>query len=230
MKDLFINKGVPLALAVQADKNFVRLCVELALRKNNEHVGSGRGGNNFQLLVLMHLDHYLVADATHKVSYQEDRILWGAHWLAHARMLDIRIAVDDLNPNIKEWHKYEALMFEALSSAPNLREAFREHAENFPYLMDALMGKETDEPVKLTPVEMLVQAFIVCQELAHDLDKQQFSYASICDAANILSKFSPEIILFSVRKYIGIERLVVHDLDEHPAFSKVIKQINDIVL
>lgn len=210
-------------LVRSAMKKFTALIVELGVRENNEHVGSGLGGNNFQLLTLSHLNHHLKTGGF-KITINDD-IWWSANWLAHASMVEIRQALDAVFPSIKERHKYVSVLVRSMLKRPNdLRQTFLENKEHFPRLQSLLDNKAYYFDKNLSFLEQLVVASIMCQDLAMDLDKGDLSKVS--SIGSTLSYFPPEIILLSVRMYINIERLVKHNLDEHPVFTHLLTRVN----
>lgn len=75
-------------LEKSAKYQFHALTIELGVRKNNEWIGSGLGGNNFQLLVLMGMKHVLSNRQETTVRYlpKENMLIWGAHWLQQTPM------------------------------------------------------------------------------------------------------------------------------------------------
>lgn len=64
----------------------------------------------------------------------------------------------------------------------------------------------------------------LCQKLARELDNGDESNVQV--TAFALIGFPMEVILMAVRKHIQIERLVRHNLDEHPDFGNILSKIN----
>jgi hypothetical protein len=212
-----------------AKEKFWQLTTELGLRETNYHVGSGLGGNNFQLVTLMNLQHELSSDDI-TIEVKSDRIVWGAKWLAKAARKTVRFELDAKFPTILEKHKYLTLALQILADNPDsLREGFAKHKEHFPKLMRALNDKSFVFDPSMSGLEKLVMAYIVCQDLAVELDRGAGTFTKVSAAAAVLIQFPPEIILLSVRRYIQIERLVRHNLDEHPDFLKVLNNVTRIV-
>lgn len=214
------------AMVKSAQRSFSRLLVELGVRKNNEHIGSGLGGNNFQLLCLFGMVQELSPHTgmTIKFSSTENTMYWGAEWLCRASKVDLRKELDKIFDSIKEGHKYWALVMEALSASGDLRSTLTQYQDQFPELMACLSGKVYKFQSWLGPLSQLILAYVMCQELAADLDRNDTSRVNMIGSA--LYDFPAEIILLSVRKYIQIDRLVRHDLDEHPIFNKVLMKVN----
>lgn len=226
MKFSQISDKVSSNLAEDAKKTLTRLSVELGLRKDNYHVGCGIGGNNFQLLVLMGLEHRL-SSRTHRTIFfdaEKNQIVWGALWLSITPMKLIRKKLDHKFQSITEASKYNALVMESLSNSHKMRGVLEEHKSQFPQLTSALSGKIFKFDERLSNLEQLILAFVMCQELAHDLDSGDRSWIQSIGSA--LTDFPPDVILLSVRRYIGIDRLVRHDLDEDPIFEKCLRRVN----
>jgi hypothetical protein len=224
MNFTYIDPSIRQERVVAAARNFQKIIVELGVRETNKHVGSGLGGNNFQLLTLMNLKHSLVKKTT--IQAEGNSLRWGAKFLQETSLANIRHHLDDKFLSILERNKYLALPLQIMADYPEqLRQGFVKYQEHFPQLTKALQGRNFTFDPDLSLWEMLVIAYVLCQDLAKDLDAGITNY--ITSVAIALDAFSPEIVLLSVRKYIGIERLVHHNLDEHVYFSRVI--VNKIV-
>jgi hypothetical protein len=72
--------------------------------------------------------------------------------------------------------------------------------------------------------DALVDACKACADLASDLDKG--NETKIGATASVLKNHNLETILVSVRTQIQIDRLVRHNLDEHPEFGKLLSNVN----
>jgi hypothetical protein len=229
MKFSYLDDKLGVNLAVDAKKKFDSLFLELGVREDNCHVGSGLGGNNFQLLVLMSLEHKLLGiDKKHMdISVNKNSICWSAEWLKKTTMGNIRRTLDKSFDSIVEHHKYLALALEDLSRIHDLRISLEKHKDQFPEVVKCLESKSFHLSPKLTVVDQLIIANILCQELATDLDKGDNSRIQIVGSA--LNQFPVEVILMSIRRYIQIERLVKYNLDEDPIFSKCIDRVNRLV-
>lgn len=210
-----------------ARARFDWLLTELGIRDTNEHVGTGLGGNNFQLLVLMCFEHRLVHDKKITIQVEKDHIKWGAPWLTDTKKKEIRWYLNEIFPAIKEKKKYLAVAMEALSGSGMLRDKIIQHSEQFPRLVRALEGKTYRFQRGLSGIDQLILAFVMCQELSDHLDQDDTSLVQPIGAA--LADFPMEVILLSVRRFVGIERLVKWNLDEDPVFGKMLTRINRVV-
>lgn len=212
--------------AKDAIQRFNSIITELGVRTDNEHVGSGLGGNNFQLLVLLNLKHTLVKrDITIKTT--DSGVAWNAEWLAKTPLKDIRKELDKAFVDIKEQHKYLAIALESLAYSNNMRAVVLQHRTDFPELVNALEGK-TYTLAKLSCLEQMILACVLCQDLSYRLDRGDSSTVQAIGSA--LYDFPTEMILLSIRRYVQIERLIRYNLDEDPVFWKTLKKVNDIVL
>lgn len=226
-----ISGEITYADGVKTKRQFDRTLIDLGVRKNNEHVGSGMGGDNFQLLVLMSLKHSLACNhqqSSPLVFVSSNKIIsWNSSWLKGSSLKTIREELNILFPNISEEYKYLGMMCEALGANSSLRTCVQQYQEHFPNLAGSLEGKYFYNSTKLSNIEQLIQAYVMCQELAYHLDRGDTSL--IQPMGGHLSQFPPEIILMSVRKFIQIERLVRHNLDEDPVFGPILNRINSLV-
>lgn len=210
-----------------AKARFDWLLTELGVRDTNEHVGTGLGGNNFQLLVLMCFEHRLVDDKKTTIQVEKNHINWGAKWFTDTKKKEIRWHLDEIFPAIKEKKKYLAVAMEALSGSGMLRDKVIQHSEQFPRLVKVLEGKTYRFPRGLSGIDQLILAFCMCQELSDHLDREDLSLVQPIGEA--LSEFPLEVILLSVRRFVGIERLVKWNLDEDPIFGKMLTKVNKVV-
>lgn len=225
----YIDKRLNHSTVKACQAKFDWLAVELGVRKENQYIGSGLGGNNFQLMVLMDMNHSLSSRplTSLKFSTTNGSLVWGANWLRYFTRTQIRHKLDAVFPTIVESFKYKALALEALAESNNLRSTLAVYKDQFPQLTACLAGKLYRFDANLSNVERLIQAFVMCQELAVDLDNNNLSRVQTIGAA--LYEFPSETILLSVRRYIGISRLVKHNLDEDHIFEKCLTKVNKLV-
>ena len=224
-----IDKRLNHSTVKACQSKFDWLAVELGVRKENQYCGSGLGGNNFQLMALMDMNHSLSSRPmiSLKFSTTNGSLVWGSNWLQYFTRAQIRHKLDEVFPTIVESFKYKALALEALAESNNLRSTLNVHKDQFPQLTACLAGKLYLFDANLSNVERLIQAFVMCQELAVDLDNNDLSRVQTIGAA--LYEFPSETILLSVRRYIGISRLVKHNLDEDPIFNKCLRKVTKLV-
>lgn len=210
-----------------AKEKFAWLTTELGVREDNGHVGTGLGGNNFQLMVLMGFDQHLVDDNKIDIEVHKDHLAWGAKWFLDAKKKDIRHQLDKVFPAIKEKKKYLAVALEALSHTANLREEVIKYSEHFPRLIKAIEGRSFKFNGGLTNIDQLLLAFVMCQELSAHLDRDDMSLVQ--PIAEAMTEFPLEVILLSVRRFVGIERMVKFNLDEDRIFGKMLTRVNRAV-
>lgn len=130
MKFSKIVSSVPFEARQRAQLRFTQLLSELATRKNNEFIGSGLGGNNFQLLVLMTLSHTLGHGTG--ISVKPDGIVWGENLLTTGTLKQIRYVLDAEFPNIREKHKYIAFLMDSLTKSEDFMTHYEENKDHFP--------------------------------------------------------------------------------------------------
>jgi len=205
-------------------EQFQRLTLELGIRKNNEHVGSGLGGNNFQLLVLMGLQHRLVRSRHIQIRITDQDITWGSEYLLQS-MSKIRRKLDETFPAIQQKHKVMAAAIEGMLRHPgSYYGSIMEHKESFPGLMSYLAGGEYRHDPSMPLHEQLLMAMVITANLATQLDRGDLSRMGASGRA--MSNFCGEIILLSVRMNIQIDRLVQHNMDEDRVWYSILMKIN----
>lgn len=181
-----------------ARQRWQSLTLELGVREDNEHVGSGLGGNNAQLLTLLTYRHRLTNTNKMTIDPVDGWVRWGEGWLMGNGKKVLRQELDTILPVPKTATVDEVQCGKWFSLGPQLNN-----------------------------LHTLLFACKMCSDLASELDKGIESNVKPVGLA--LRSFPPEMILFSVRRYIQIERLVRHNLDEHPAWSKTLSNINKAV-
>jgi hypothetical protein len=228
------NKQVKLA-----QERFTWLMVELGLREDNYHCGTGLGGNNFQLLTLMSFQHSLEKSLgkdyggvhCYYGAGADPYIDWEADWLINTPKKDIRAKLDEVFSTIKEEHKYLAVALADLAKSNSMRDTVMKYPDQFPKLIAAL-GQPYHFVSDQLPLDQLIIACVMCQELSAHLDsstKLLSDKSFIQSIGSTLYDFPAEIILFAVRKYVAIDRLVRHNLDEDPVFGKTLDKVNKLV-
>ncbi len=176
-----------------AQGRFQSITLELGCREDNEHVGSGLGGNPSQLMALMTFSHELV-DSNLTIEIDRGLMRWGSDFLLQSRRRDIRHELDIKLP-IAKYTQLDPRTDPRFSLGPNIAQ-----------------------------VHLLMFANKLCADLASELDRGDETNVTAVGMA--LVGFPMEIILMSVRRYIQIERLVKFNLDEHPAWEKVLSRVN----
>lgn len=205
-------------------ENFHGLTLELGVRKDNEWVGSGLGGNNFQLLVLMGLQHRLIRSKNVQISITNQGITWGSEFLLQPRNL-LRKKLDEIFPAIQAKYKVMASAIEGMLRHPgSYYGSMIEHKGSFPGLMSYLDGQEYHHDISMPLHEQLLIAMVITTNLATQLDHRDLSGVSA--AGRAMNNFCEEIILLSVRMNIQIDRLVYFNMDENPEWDPIFSRIN----
>lgn len=70
------------------------VALELGVREDNIHVGTGRGGNKAQLIAFMSLRHELINESGLSIRVDKGLMEWGIEWFLTANKVDIRKALD----------------------------------------------------------------------------------------------------------------------------------------
>ena len=198
MKFDTIDKSISPASQADAQKKLQWLSLELGVREDNQHVGTGLGGNNGQLVALMSFHHELIKDDTLTMEPERGLMRWGSSWFGQASRKAVRYEVDAKVPIAKYTPLDQVINDPRYSLGPNI-----------------------------SSWNVMFYAENICKKLADELDRGDES--NVQATAFALIGFPMETILMSVRKHIQIERLVRHNLDEHPDFEKVLRTINKTV-
>jgi len=203
--------------------------IDLALRENNHFCGTGLGGNNFQLLVLSSLENvcsplyngvFILTDP--KCPF-ESKVCWGAQFLLESSPTIIREKLDLAFENLsRSLTNYATAM---VTSLEVLKNSFSDH-KGIKYNDIPVYSKEYAEN---TPYNKIFLDAIFCvAKLADDIDNGlTYNYYTI---GNFLSKIPLDMVLLTFRKVLLLDRIVRASIDEHPAFSKLINDINKIIL
>src|SRR6185295_5616012 len=141
MQFTHIDMCVDSSFIKPASLKFKKLLVELAIRDQNYHVGTGLGGNNFQLLTLMNMSHTLSSDTSILIYIHGDNeVRWNAHWMTTASMMEIRKVLDKSFNQIVEHKKYLTLAISAALKSSDLRGDLKQYSDHFPNLHAILNG------------------------------------------------------------------------------------------
>ena len=211
---------------VQVGKEKIEwLLTELALRDNNHHIGTGKGGNNFQLLNLMNLKHTLVLRNI-DIHITDTHISWGVPWVINANKTAIRNKLNEVFHQITEKNKAVSIAIKAMLDR-GVRCAILEYQDQFPELYKTLSKDTYTHNPNLSSLEKMLAACALCQELSVQLDNGDTSTIQATGA--ILIDFPTDILLYSIRRHVQIERLVKFNLDEDKVFRKVLDKVTKVV-
>jgi len=229
MKFDVIDQGVDSSLLDNINTRFHSLMLELGTRKDNYHIGSGRGGNPFQLLVMLDMKHHL--SSSHNRTIYADlhsrQMVWGARWFLESAKDKLRDKLDEVFLTIPEHFKYRALALEQAATSNNLREVILNNQDQFPKIISCFRGEDYQVDLTLPLSDQLILASVLCQEFAYQLDSGNIS--GIEKYGKLMACFCPEIFLITVRRYIQIDRLIRFNLDESPTWSRCLNFINKTV-
>lgn len=221
MKFTSTKANIATYLLHQCQEKLTALALELSIRKDNQHVGSGLGGNNFQMLSLLGMDHHLSTDPNESIRAKDNCFIWGSKFLLNNSIYNIRKELDKAFVNLKEHNKLTALM---LMSPANIHETYLAYEDNFPILKDIFSGKRSGDFKDYSPTQQIIIAFIMCAKYAFELDNN--IQTATKTVGETICTFAPEVILLAVRKYICIDRIVKHNLDENSSWKNMFATIN----
>lgn len=220
MKFTSTKANIATYLLHQCQEKLTTLALDLSVRTDNCHVGSGLGGNNFQMLSLLGMNHHLT-NSDENIRVKNNSFIWGSKFLLNNSIYDIRKELDKAFLSLKEHNKLMGLMF---LSPGNIHETYKAYEDSFPVLKDIFSGKRSGDFSEHSPHQQIIIAFIMCAKFAFELDNN--IHTSTKMVGETLATFAPEVTLLSVRKYICIDRLVQHNLDENPAWENMLATIN----
>ena len=216
MKFSSVNQRIWHADAEQASSIMNRVLLELGVREDNHHVGSGLGGNSLQLLMLMDMKHHL-DNSDGIYIYADGRAMWGLSALLKNKMADIRAKLDQAFIKVPEDRKLLAMAQHITANNSHTLVDYLNHSSNYKFELDVLGKIHRREPVDLQQLPVhshMMIALFICSALAAELDATKNSNQltpeldkKIEYTGNIMKDFSLEVILFSVRQAINISRL-----------------------
>lgn len=242
----YIDPNIPNGKVMWAKSNLNALFIELGIHCDNKYVGTGLGGNNFLLLALMDMKHRLgYFDKRLQYDPNHNEMLWDVRWFGKFSfkcvyqapiepMKKVRKRLDYVFSKIDERFKYKAMFFHSVCPEPradyvtqNLREVFISNEKNFPTLSACMRSGFYFFDPRLSKMEQLILAYVMCQDLSTQLDKGDLT--KLQTIGHVMRNFEPEIFLLAVRKWIMIERLVHHSMDEDPVWGPQFSKINNMV-
>ncbi len=200
-----------------ASKILAKIMVELGIRETNEHVGSGLGGNNHQLLVFMTMKHHLIS-SDKDISIVNNNVYWSVEFLIGHKMRHIRPIIDKEFALISDDNKLIALALHTAANNPTLVLSTLE--KTLPqivifYYNEFLSGQVLNLS-KLSYSNQFMVSLLLCAKLSYFLDNNIDTTKYKMLVGKTLDSVEPEILLLAVRKAIRIDRLVQHYLDENP--------------
>lgn len=202
----------------RAKHTYRRLMLELATRRNNEHVGSRMGGDPVRYLSMLALTPSFEENEGSMFSVVGDTLHINMKPFTEAKFVDVRKAlIETLTPELTdklahpEFVNYIEKCVNPTSPAEDITVCAKQQ--------DLLNGLRLAEKVKeLIPKEwgMQPKPLIECS-------------SEFQEACKALCSFDYWTILVVFRVAIGIEFMVQYNLDEADAFADVLNKINSAV-
>lgn len=197
-----------------------KIMVELGIRENNEHVGSGLGGNNHQLLVFMTMKHHLVSSPDNIVVIN-NTVYWGIEFLIGHKMTYIRPIIDKAFKLVSDENKLLALALHTTANNPISLLSVLENTlpQIVVFYYNEFLSGQALNLSKLSYTNQFILALLICAKLSYFLDSniEVAKYKMIVGQS--LDSVEPEIFLLAVRKAINIDRVIEHYLDENPYWN-----------
>jgi hypothetical protein len=207
-------------MLANAKQRYESLMIELAARKNNEHIGSGRGGNPAQYLTMVALTpNFVNTNGEELFVVNNDSIEINVEQMFSASKKSMRLALDKaLTPDVIS--KFAAPeLIEFLSNAgpaPKDEKLFYNSKQK-----DLITAAKLASRIK----ELAILELKESDGKAPNLLSLSLS-AEMKQTLNELKTLDKWLILFGCRAFIGIETIVKYNLDEIPGFAEMFLQIN----
>lgn len=200
-----------------AEQKLTRVIIDLGLRTGNYHVGSGLGGNNYQLLRLGEHDQRVDKELCRVVfGYPWAVMVWGYDWLMRSSLTEIRAELNLIMGNNEVAQRQLTKLLGGRIPPSQLEDGF---------LGNALRMRTVESFKSLSWQEQLLGACALCDELVDKLDAGQPADHII---TTLLDSLPPEILLLSVRWRIGIAKLVKYNLDEDSILGPALYRVNKL--
>ena len=193
--------------------------LDLSVKETNFFCGSGLGGNEFQAMTLISLEHNLSTLAGFKVKAENGAIFWEPKWLLSSSLKKIRKELDSLFKTLDE--SYFSIL--NVLNSNNIELHCRKFEDNLPQIKKIFSGQSVKFK-NVSPDQEIVLAYLICQKFSKELDSNITN--NIQSVGETLSSFPYEVILLAVRKFIGIMKIVQFNLDDHPAWSDMFNSIS----
>jgi hypothetical protein len=221
----------------RASRRASAIILELGIRENNEHVGSGLGGNNYQMLVMVQMQHHLViSDVPLALSANKNAMYWGMNAFLNLSLRDLRAEIDKVFKSIGNEFKIMSNVLNANVSNPiDYIDSLigSTPGQDILTMVNNIMVGEKVDLYNLSYSNQIMIATLLCYKLANSLDhtgedpRRRDVY--IDNVGMALKDVEPEVFLITVRKCIQIDRIVRHNLDEHPSWSDTFAKITRMV-
>lgn len=208
------------------EKRLLKLILEYGTRKDNYHVGSGLGGND-KYFWFLYKTNIVIDKFGTELNIENNKIFVDYNFIIEASRDDVRLNFD-----------------ERLSKVVDTD--FMNELQNVDDIsIKLLFGKNIDLNL-FSKNDLISLAFRVADLYSSFLDDhynsisnkniQSFPIISLLDNlpkdflnknyAKFLSNLDIELSFFSVRKCIGINRIISHDLDTDPYIGPIFYKIN----
>jgi len=179
---------------VSAQRKITAVIAWLATREDNFHTikGTNLGGNELELVQSLFLDHVITSETDLKIKIDNNKIYYDCNWIIGSEYKDIRLA---LSTALKNENNQLVLDVIDILKSKSISANIETYLGKFPKAVDQLLS-----------------VCSICQEFASKLDNNDLTGVELF--FRVMLDFPIEISIISMRKYIGIERLVKNNLDE----------------
>lgn len=203
------------------------ILMEYALRPDNEHMGTGRGGNIQYFGYTQGRESVITSDVA-DVDFKDNKILWNPDFLLKDK-IEIRTRLDDVLAEHIKKENYKFVITQVKEDGKYKMSFDNELVDEKVKASDAekLLNGETSLPdlTALDSGNKLCLCMMVCAKFADHLDNDPEVKGKYNNFYDLISKFDRGTSLISIRTHITIERLVNHNLDEDstlgPYFYKI---------
>lgn len=205
---------------------------DLAVRKDNFQIGSGLGGNQLLLLILLHSNVKLIdSDNSAPITYESNSntISIQCEWLNTSSLKEIRQQLDSFVEKFLEGKRASALEFESLFLSNNLRATIEKNKDKFSKIL-SLLDKDylNSSNENISDLDLVLVTSIKCEEFLTQLKSGQTpDYEKLSN----LFKICPEYIyLLVTRNIFSLENIIRYNLDLVNELAPHFKRVNSLMM
>jgi len=217
--------------AIAADK-IKCIMLELGVRADNIHIGSGLGGNNRQLMIMLAMDH-VITDKQAGVFFDKHVCYWNVSSVVNSTRVELRqyintafeqkVANSNVGPALLLGH----LLSEGAES--KFLDRYETDSTDLPEVNLILEGHQFDIN-KVARMDLLLVSAVAAGLMSRMLDKLPEAKPVELPAVNNVGSFfvsiPAETSLLVLRSMVGINRLIMRSLDENAHWDKVLSVIS----
>jgi hypothetical protein len=214
-----VDQNIDVFDVASCTTKFADLLFDLSVSTYNTLVGSQLGGNDQQLFFLLNCEHKLQKNKYFiDLDLDHSCIYWDITFLRDSSLSEIRNklneAMEDLSADESLSAKLLATNFRNIENLVNEQLSFTDSShENIASLQDYSLHNQ------------VIVASCICAWLSKQLDSG--NDPKIDKVVSLLEEVQPVVLLASIRKHVGIARIIKHNLDmNYSPFARLINKVN----